>query len=296
MRNDGAKRRVVSRSAWIHLNINHPIAAWHAYRGLIQSPNRVHTQLLSPWMVDFLDSVMKEDRRVRFHRERLIESVRQTISPESESRLTTFFAFPDKRTALDRVAAWGWSTENIVEVGIVEGSRFSLHDSLWIDEMGDSPTLEQAEAYVRGEAFGDFPRWELLIDGEALVYGTEVRMRALEKVESAWPQSLFFLENARLAAILGEDLGYIGALPQFTSAGNVIVRWVLAFEQVDDPQYIERLKNFMEATPAEEILHRALDPKLQPGVIRTPDMSPYQFEIPGSTWHSLFGTPNTLTG
>lgn len=279
------------RNAWVHLNLDHPMAAWHAYRGVIKTPHRVKRELLSPWLVDFLHASTRQLREQRFQRELLLEKTRARVSPDANSRLTSFFAFDDYDIAIDRARAWGWRAENLVEIRIQNGSTLSRHDSQWIDEMGASPAIQQAESYARGDAFNSTPKWELLVDGEARIVGTAVRLRALHEIESRWPQSLWLLEQARIAALLGNDLGYVGGFAHLVDNDLIRIRWITVAEALKDPGYAARVEQFFKDTPPTEILGRAFRRDGQPNDIVLPDWSPIDFDVPASIWTSLFGPP-----
>jgi hypothetical protein len=66
--------------------------------------------------------------------------------------------------------------------------------------------------YLAGDAFDAEPLWELVVDGRANIYGTELRETAYEIVKATWPRSLALLELARLGPELGSDIGIITAM------------------------------------------------------------------------------------
>jgi hypothetical protein len=85
----------------------------------------------------------------------------------------------------------------------------SRHDAEWISKRLDDASADWMRAYLRGEAAGPDPVWELVVDGRGLVLGTELRKAAYEVVKATWPRSLALLELARLGVELDSDLGLI---------------------------------------------------------------------------------------
>jgi hypothetical protein len=85
--------------------------------------------------------------------------------------------------------------------------------------------------------------WELVVDGRAFVFGTELREQAYEIVKATWPSSLGALELARLGVELGSDLGLITALA-VGDAKRVRVDYYMNFVDAEDPDFLTRLGKF----------------------------------------------------
>lgn len=95
-------------------------------------------------------------------------------------------------------------------------SRVSHYDAEWITQ--DFPVSDfWMHAYFSGQATAA-PVWELVVEGQALILGTDLRERAYATVKKTWPQSLAVLELARLAVEVGSDLGAITAMLSIVAA------------------------------------------------------------------------------
>jgi hypothetical protein len=228
------------QSGYVYVNVNDPLVAWLVYRGEIVSAHTVHESALSFWATGRL-----KDKQ-RWEKELTLERVREADYADVVSRLTGFYVFPDLASA--RAAALAWQINYfrpglMIEVGIKPDSRVSRYDSEWItrnfDSSGDADWMH---AYLRGEPT-DSPVWELVIDGRALIYGTELRKTAYEKVKETWPRSMCLLELARLGAYLDSDLGLITAM-LFSGETGLRVRYIMNFADADNPGFLERIASF----------------------------------------------------
>jgi hypothetical protein len=97
--------------------------------------------------------------------------------------------------------------------------------------------------YLAGTPLGPEPLWELVVDGRAYIYGTELRKAAYEVVKDVWPESLALLELARLGVELGSDLGLTSAMV-VSDQERRRVAYVMNFEDATNPQFLKRLKAF----------------------------------------------------
>ena len=244
----------------------------------MQTSPSVDEGLISPWMVVALRDAAEARRDWWVERERLIEEARIRTAPDAVSRLTGFFAFPDRATAEDRIATWGWELTNLAEIEIDSVSKISRHDSQWIDAMGTNPQAAQAKAYAQGAAFNDTPKWELLVSGRATILGSSLRMRALEIVRECWPRSLFFAEIGRLAAIAGENAGYISAQIYQVDATTVGVRWLMK-EIPRTPEFARKIGELLARASESEVNLKAIGNVNGPP-LQTPDLTPMEFSLP----------------
>jgi hypothetical protein len=120
--------------------------------------------------------------------------------------------------------------------------------------------------------------WELLIDGEAMIWGVDLRRQAYEVVRKRFPHSLGLLEEARIAVDLGSSLGHISAWVTRTRGGFKLAFYM---DDVDagTEDYERKVRQYMAVNPGK--VNRA-DLMRSPGVARTPDLRPYE-----KTWPFL---------
>ncbi len=235
-------------TAFVFLKLEDPLVAWLVYRGEMVSAPRIHPEAMSLWMAGHLRSAVEDGwGGARYREEVALEEIRQARFPDAVSRLTGFYVFPDEETATKAAARWNvrhLRSEFLAEVGLIPGSRTSRHDAEWITHrLGRSDDEEWMAAYLGGLPYGDDPIWELLVDGRAFVYGTELREAAYLTVKEEWPRSLAALELARLGVELGSDLGLITAMA-IRQGDTLAVRYVMNFADADDAEWLARLKEF----------------------------------------------------
>jgi hypothetical protein len=242
------------QSAYVFLNVNDPLVAWMVYRAELVSASEVHEQALSVFMTRRLSS------KAAYERECTIDLVRQDSFPDAVSRLTGFYAFPDKDSAH---AAMSWNApsfreELLAEVAIDPVSSVSRYDAEWITKHFRSPDPQWMTNYFEGEPTNE-PIWELLIDGRAIIYGTDIRERAYETVKATWPASLALLELARVGVELRSDLGLITAMLVADHAG-LTVRHAMNFADATNPVFLEHFaafdgpKNTNDLTPTSDLI------------------------------------------
>ena len=233
------------RSVFACLNVADPLVAWLIYRGEMVSASEVGKGALSFWTVSYLRDLGNEIRANRFETELALERLRQDRYPEVVSRVSGFYVFPDTDAASAAEKSWGdnFRAELLAEVGLRTGARISRHDAKWISHEFDSPSQDWMSRYLDGEPYGDAPIWELVVDGRALVFGTELRKAAYEIVKSEWPKSLALLELARVGVELDSDLGLITG--KIIGGGDQrALRYVMNFEDATSPAFLERFAAF----------------------------------------------------
>jgi len=138
-------------------------------------------------------------------------------------------------------------------------------DSDWItyaktDQRGnlDTSDLSWIEHYWAGEPRGIAPVWESIVEGRAVVFGTELRERAYDVLAGAFPSALDMLEVARLAAEVGSDLGQTAAWITQPEPGRFRLDYYLDMRDAHDPDLHERLRaydgprNWRDLAPGKE--------------------------------------------
>ncbi len=197
------------RVAYVYLDVDDPFVAWQVYRAAVVTSAVVHESALSHWMTGYLrDLSQGSQRQQRFQVELAIDQLREREYPQAVSRLRGFFAFPDEVSA--RRAADTWRTRQfdprlLAEIRILDNARISRHDANWISHEFESSSHSWMQDYLAGKPYGKHPIWELLVEGKAIVHGTDLREQAYETVGCAWPKALVLLEIARLSAELDSD-------------------------------------------------------------------------------------------
>ena len=233
----------VAREAFVYVDVDDPLVAWLVYRAEMFSTTALPKGALSLWATRYM--IGRGAGAGGFRDEEHLELVRAKAFPDVVSRLTGFYVFPTQEAA-DRAVIWGgaFKREYLAKVALMPDSRVSKHDAEWIRRgPGRRPAEEWMPGYLRAEPKGDSPHWELVVDGRALVLGTDLRERAYETVRATWPRSLPALELARVAVELGSDLGLITALAVEDPAG-VRITYVMNFKDATSPAFLERLAAF----------------------------------------------------
>lgn len=253
-----------SFQGFAYLDIDHLVVAWGVYRGVLVSAHAEARPPKAPVSMMFAGMIQHENN-ARLHNELLIESIRITKFNDKVSRLTGMYFFSDAAQA-DAAVQWGgyFRKENLAELEVHPVAHTKV-DANWItyadhDESGRVNPAETAwiEKYWAGEPFGDSPVWETLVDGRAIIFGTELRQRAYDKVARAFPNALDTLEIARLAAVAGYDLGQTAAWITQTAEDRFCLAYYLDMRDSDNPEFLERLgkhegpKNMKDLAPGRE--------------------------------------------
>ncbi len=229
------------------LNIDDPLVAWLVYRGEMVSARQIEEQAMSSWTAGYLKALGPDSLRERYAAELALDRLRREKFPNVVSRLEGFYLFADHDSAKMASEFWpaGFPSARLAEVGLDPDARWSRHDAHWITRhLGASGRdLSWMDAYLGGDPSGPQPMWELVVDGRAFVFGTELREQAYEVVKATWPRSLGALELARLGVELGSDLGLITALAVGDSK-LVRVDYYLNFVDAEDPDFLRRLGEF----------------------------------------------------
>lgn len=125
-------------------------------------------------------------------------------------------------------------------------------DARWLskaplDEKGEVADLGWAHHYWRGESCDEgCPIWETLIDGRAIVLGTDLRERAYSIIKQNAQDSLMLLETARLAAWVGSDLGNVSAFLR-EECEDVILEFDMDMRQANDPSFLAKLEELRKS-------------------------------------------------
>ena len=229
-------------TVWAYLDVTDPLVAWHVYRAEIVSSTEIGPYAISSWTADYLRSLAQSDIRRQWARELAIEALRQQHYAVQPSRLRGFYVFPDRESAL---AAGRWAPHfrlnRLAELALRPGFNASRHDACWIHErISDDDDQDWMHAYLRGDSWSDAPIWELIVEGRALIYGTDLRHAARSTVEATWPESMTMLEFARLGVEVGVDVGLISATAVDDGDG-LEIKYFMNFDAKDGSDFVKRL-------------------------------------------------------
>ena len=197
---------------YVFLDIQLPHVAWAAYRGvLVICPST--GGFVSSWAVSMLRAGQLQNADCPIvKRELELEKIRKQRFPNRISRLQGFYCFPDLENAKRALSSPRWNGDhftlkNLAELSLEDVQGRDRLDSNWITYFDRfSSADEWMPRYWEGEPFPDEePIWETLLQGKAIVLGTDLRERAYDVVKSKWPDSLAWLEIVRLGAEAGSD-------------------------------------------------------------------------------------------
>ena len=273
----------MAMTAWVYLNINDPMVAWLVYRGELFSADQVEPEALSIWHTRRLHAAITDPQSNAsdyYRGEIAVEAVRASRHPDRSSRLQGFYVFPDRDAALRASATWdgrGFSPDMLAEIEIEPNSRVSQYDAQWITHhlvTGAGPWIDR---YLAGDPESKAPIWEWIVQGRAVVSGTELRKRAQETVLRTWPNSRALLEVARLGAWLYSDLGLITARA-IPTPGGLSIEHCMQFADATDEAFLARLDQLKRDHP-ELVDFDALGDPTDPDP-KAPDLTSRNFVLP----------------
>jgi hypothetical protein len=266
---------MLTTDAYAFLNINDPVCAWATYRAVLVSAQDA-PGFLSVWSA----GMTRMESPQRLAREFALEQYRRQFHPKKISRLRGMFCFLDLGSA-ERALSWGgpanhFRAEYLAELNLTEaGECRDRFDANWVtDQPGD-----WIAHYWAGEACpGKTPIWETLVDGRLLVLGTDLRTRAYDVIKRRFPDSLTFLEIARMAAWVGSDLGSVSAFLR-EEGDDLVLSYLMDMRDAENPEFIENLQKYKdEGNP---INWADITPNLSEGLFgKTPDLRPFGFRRP----------------
>lgn len=268
-------------SGFIFLDIEHPLVAWECYRGLLISPFPIQDT------DDFHPSIMMantiySNNNVKLLNELLFESVRFRDYPKEVSRLKCIYFFKDKESTI-KATEWKnhFCTDNLVEVGI-EARNITRADANWITYADRTANgiikneyIPKIKHYWSGEPFpNEKPQWEYLLDGRAIIKGTEVRKSAYTQIQNKIPDALEVLEIARLGAILNSDIGHIIPYIHRISSDKFKLEYLIDFKDANNEDFIQKLRNYDGPKNHQDLMKNIHRP-----YFTIPDLSEYSIEF-----------------
>jgi hypothetical protein len=240
-----------SFEAFAFLDVTHPVVAWGAYRGVLVSARAEDHSHGMPVSMMFAGMVLHQNN-VRLQNELLIEKIRAERFPGATSRLSGMFFFTEPKCA-KHAESWGghFKRSNLAQLEVYPSRPATVVDSNWITHApvdatgrlgGGSSTW--IESYWSGTPFDDIPVWETIVDGRAVVWGTELRERAYSLLQREFPYAMDMLEVARIAAHLGSDLGQSTAWLTHPASGRFELAYYMDFRDAENPEFLDRLEKY----------------------------------------------------
>jgi hypothetical protein len=237
----------------ICLDLEHPLVAWECYRGALIST-----------YVDASNNVQNTSLRIanlirgnniNLANELLFENIRENYFPSTVSRMQCIYAFENKTTAENACNSWGghFHVDNLVDVGI-GANNITKVDANWITyaDREKNNLIKQnyipcIHDYWRGAPYPNKqPQWELLVDGYAIIWGTEHRNRAYQIIKEQMPDSLGLLEISRIAETIGFYLGHIRPKIFRISQSSFKLAYIIDVHDLNDNygKFIERFEKY----------------------------------------------------
>jgi hypothetical protein len=237
---------MLATNGYIFLDVDDPVCAWDAYRGVLVPAKSVpRSGAVSLWVA----SLMRKQRTGWLDLERRLDQVRDERHHDKASRLHSIYYFEDNDSALrfagERALDY-CSIGNLAEVHAskTQGDRFDLN---WITNWRNHQDQGWMDRYWQGEAYPHAkPIWECLSEDRVVVLGTNLREAAYAKIKQGHPDSLAFLEIARIAAWLDSDLGNISPLLVQTERG-LEIRHYMEFRDAENPSFLGTVANYLES-------------------------------------------------
>ena len=274
---------LLDTDAYVYLDIEKPFVAWAAYRGILVTPPKEHQGAVSVWYADLLRYIGYP----HWETEMALEELRREKFPKRNSRLRGLFCFPDIESARAAPRLWNSSAkdyfkpENLAEINLSETHGRDRLDSNWIT-YAKGAGLDPAkwmESYWLGRPYPkEDPVWEVILEGRAMVLGTELRNKAYDLVKGCWPDSLGMLELSRLAAWAGSDLGTIHAFI-IDSENHYSLNFYINMEDSDNPEFNAKISELIET--GHPVNWEDIKPwQGQDSYGRLPDLMPFSLKLP----------------
>lgn len=235
--------------AYAFVDVDHPVVAWAAYRGVLVSANAEYEPPHCPVSMMFAGMVYCQNN-IRMHNEFLIERHRQLQFPQQNSRLTGMYFFEDLSVA-KKAYEWGghFIPENLGEFELFSTKAITRVDSNWISyaPLQDGKMIDEGwiSHYWSSEPYpGKEPVWELIVQGRGVLRGTELRQHAYETVATRFSEAVAILEVSRIAAEVGSDLGQAAAWITREPNGLLSLSFFIDMRDADDPTVLQRIGQY----------------------------------------------------
>lgn len=269
---------------FMYLDVENPLIAWNVYRGVLVSQTEIQNGVgstSSPLSMT-MANIFLNRHSDRLHFEMEIEKIRELAFNNCVSRLTCLFVFDEPDSALRAVEdeQWGGHIQSkfLTDVG-VSSSAASRLDGNWISWMLGKHSKKEPDwrdgilPYWRGDTCPHFskPIWEVLVHGSVTIWGTGLRSEAYQTTKSYSPMSVSLLEQSRLAAHLGSNLGHSSAF-LVGEKGKLIMQFFVDMRDAHNVSYTDRLHAYITENRA---LVNFSDLQVAGDTFSTPNFSMY---------------------
>ena len=272
---------MLTTDRYCYLDVDDPICAWATTRGVLVSASEASDQpgFVSRWFIGLIASGNEK----KLQNELAIEAVRRARFPYCVSRLRAVFVFDDVRSAQRAASDWGgpFSASNLAELSFAEVRSRNRVDANWISEhLRDHRVLSVEELgwidrYWSGVPYpGSEPLWECLVEGRVSILGTELRMRAFDRVKDEFPDSLTLVEVSRAAAWIGSDFGNVAGFLWDKGSVYELGYWMNNRDETNSEFRRQLLEPGVIANP------QLLRPDAEGNFGKLPDLRPYGFTRP----------------
>ena len=176
-----------------------------------------------------------------------------------------------------------FSPPNLAELGLPHSDSLrGRHDANWYAWAMNNPNAASAdEEWIRCYWSGlpcpyGNPIWETITEGQIAVLGTDLRELAYRRIKAEFPDSLAFLEIARLSACVGSDLGSICGYLKLTDRLELV--YLMNMLDSKDARFLTRIRELIQS--GHPVNSEDLSPHfLEDSFGCSPDLSPY-----GCSW------------
>jgi hypothetical protein len=238
-------KAMLDTNGYVFLDLDDPVCAWGAYRGvLVPSKATAERGSVSLWTA----SLGRRGRTDWLDLEFRLEQARKEGGyGDKASRLQGIYYFEELDSARRFSRESGLkhcSLSNLAEVhvGKSRGERFDLN---WITYWRNHQDLSWMDRYWTQEPYPHAkPVWECLTEDRVVVLGTDLREVAYSNIKRKHPDSLAFLEIARIAAWLNSDLGNISPLLVRTEDGAELT-FHMDFRDAENPTFLSAVERYM---------------------------------------------------
>ena len=237
------------RKVWAFIKIDDPFVAWECSRGVLISAKSETSKQVTPlslWMTKKLQTMNFLATKNEFR----LELIRRQSHPQIVSRLECLYCFESESAAKSTIGVWGSITshfrqEFLCELELLDGAKVTKVDSNWITDNLNKPSVSNEWMYLywQGNASNNHrPIWELLVSGRMKVLRDDLRERAAKTLLSRFPESERLLQLSKISADLGSDLGHIFAQGFSQSHNEMVVSYLMNFEDADNRNFIDKLR------------------------------------------------------
>lgn len=247
----------------MYLDVENPVIAWNVYRGVLVSQQLVQRSMTGNFVQAVSMNVAKmfmERNWSRLDFEYELELTRARDFPLKVSRLCCLFVFDEPESALAAATDESWGghiNENyltdVAASSLLNSTRVDANWISWMLKVRQSDEFDWRNGirpYWDGQVCPNYsnPIWEVLLNGAVTIWGVAIRQQAYEITKQRSTSALSLLEQSRLAAHLGSDLGHASALITVEQEKEIL-SFHIDMRDADNAVYLNRLEDYIKASP-----------------------------------------------